>query len=520
MSREVHRSRLSRPVVGIGVVVVIGAALGAVFGIRAVAGSGSAPAAAQPSARTGAAMAYDAADQSIVLFGGQNRSRGLDDTWTWDGSAWTQQHPATSPPALDSAQMTYDPASHELVLVGTEQPAGSNQPIACSSGSGSASSGSSGSSSSKTGVPPTASIPNTTPMPSATAKATGSPSVVCGTSLAPRTETWFWNGSDWSKFAGSTPLVDFASLTLATDPVAGQVVLFTRGPFAEPGVSTAEPALACPLENAATPDGQPMCPYQSSFGLAWTWSGHVWTELPGGNGTSAFNLMGASIVDDAVSGKLATFSDGEFVAPIPAPPTCQGCVSNAPVPLPAFSCCSGIENAWNGTSWKKLATFSNGPSTSGVAFVGDPSAHSDVLLAADGATWVWNGSWKHLHPAGTPPIDSGAASAYDAATGEVVLFGGYGTTSRATGLYDQTWTWDGSDWAQRGGTSGPSVTFPIPSPISVPPGLPCEPIQAPKPPLGAPIAQPKTNCNSVSGIGTGTTGSAGGGVAGSGVTAP
>ena len=126
-----HRSRWSRPLVGISAVVVIGAALGAVFGIRAVAGlgDGSAPvAAAQPSARTGAAMAYDAADQSIVLFGGQSRTEALDDTWTWNGSGWTQQHPATSPPALENAQMAYDPVTHDVILVGMTEPAGSIAP--------------------------------------------------------------------------------------------------------------------------------------------------------------------------------------------------------------------------------------------------------------------------------------------------------------------------------------------------------------------------------------------------------
>jgi hypothetical protein len=262
-----------------------------------------------------------------------------------------------------------------------------------------------------------------------------------------------------------------------------------------------------------------MCPYIPAAGHAWAWTGHQWTGLPLAASTSAFNFIGSSIVDDAVSGTLATFSGGEFVAPTPAPPTCEGCVSNAPVPLPAFVCCSGIESTWNGTTWKKVATFSDGPSTSGVTFVGDPSAHSDVLLTADGNTWVWTGAWKHLHPASTPPIVSDAASAYDAATGEVVMFGGYGVTSRETGLYDQTWTWDGSDWTQRGGAVGPSVTIPVPSPISVPPGLPCEPLQAPKPPLGVPIAQPRTDCGGVSGIGTGASGSAGGAAAGSGGTA-
>ena len=49
-------------------------------------------------------MAYDAADGTVVLFGGQGRSGSLGDTWTWDGSAWTQAHPSTSPPALSAAR--------------------------------------------------------------------------------------------------------------------------------------------------------------------------------------------------------------------------------------------------------------------------------------------------------------------------------------------------------------------------------------------------------------------------------
>ena len=141
MSTEVQRARWSRPLAGVAVVAVVGAGLGAYFGIRAVQGGGSAPSSGQPPARSGAAMAYDAANGSIVLFGGQNRSRSLDDTWTWDGSGWTQTHPATSPPPLDNAQMTYDPVSHDVLLVGLRHFTGSTGPIACSGGSGSVSSG-------------------------------------------------------------------------------------------------------------------------------------------------------------------------------------------------------------------------------------------------------------------------------------------------------------------------------------------------------------------------------------------
>ena len=62
-------------------------------------------------------MAYDAATGTIVLFGGA-ASRLLRDTWTWDGSTWTKQAPATSPPARSAASMAYDAATGTIVLFG------------------------------------------------------------------------------------------------------------------------------------------------------------------------------------------------------------------------------------------------------------------------------------------------------------------------------------------------------------------------------------------------------------------
>jgi hypothetical protein len=52
-----------------------------------------------PSPRIATSMAYDAANGTVVLFGGYT-SRGSDvaGTWTWDGTTWTRQTPAASPP--------------------------------------------------------------------------------------------------------------------------------------------------------------------------------------------------------------------------------------------------------------------------------------------------------------------------------------------------------------------------------------------------------------------------------------
>src|ERR1700719_4742149 len=65
------------------------------------------------------AMAYDAADRQVVLYGGINISNSsLNDTWTWDGSQWTQQSPQTSPPTRLEHAMSFDSAHGQVVLFG------------------------------------------------------------------------------------------------------------------------------------------------------------------------------------------------------------------------------------------------------------------------------------------------------------------------------------------------------------------------------------------------------------------
>jgi hypothetical protein len=64
-------------------------------------------------------MAYDAATGTAVLFGGVPPGGGrYGGTWTWDGAAWTQQNPATSPPVRSDASMAYDAATGTVVLFG------------------------------------------------------------------------------------------------------------------------------------------------------------------------------------------------------------------------------------------------------------------------------------------------------------------------------------------------------------------------------------------------------------------
>ena len=81
-----------------------------------------------PSPRSQMAMAYDPATSSVVLFGGCNISPGackLGDTWTWNGVAktWTQQNPIVSPSAR-RAPMAYDNANGTMLLFGGDNAVG------------------------------------------------------------------------------------------------------------------------------------------------------------------------------------------------------------------------------------------------------------------------------------------------------------------------------------------------------------------------------------------------------------
>jgi Protein of unknown function (DUF4232) len=68
--------------------------------------------------RSDAAIAYDDAHGQVVLFGGSDGVGELADTWLWDGHGWSEAHPAVVPPARERAAMAYDPKTKEVVLFG------------------------------------------------------------------------------------------------------------------------------------------------------------------------------------------------------------------------------------------------------------------------------------------------------------------------------------------------------------------------------------------------------------------
>src|SRR5690242_3062093 len=89
----------------------------------------------------------------------------------------------------------------------------------------------------------------------------------------------------------------------------------------------------------------------------------------------------------------------------------------------------------------------------------DASRHNYVLFGGQTAkgtsdeTWTWDPSsskWTEMSPAHKPPPRRDAAMAYDPGHQVVVLFGGLIPDRGEGHSASDTWTWNGSDWAEVG----------------------------------------------------------------------
>jgi hypothetical protein len=82
-------------------------------------------------------------------------------------------------------------------------------------------------------------------------------------------------------------------------------------------------------------------------------------------------------------------------------------------------------------------------------------AQRDQVFFDFGDTWVWDGTnWTQKTPLNSPSARHGFAVAYDTAHAQVVLYGG--TNLDASVIYPETWVWDGTNWTQKITLNGPS----------------------------------------------------------------
>jgi hypothetical protein len=168
-------------------------------------------------------MAYDQKHKLTLLYGGWP-TRGIPyfDTWTWNGTHWAHQHPATNP-RLWSPSIAYDQVRQEVVLFGTTVPSGG--PV----------DGVAGQTWVWDGVNWRQEHPQTSP------NARHYPQLVYDSTLMEVimfggggfksevfADTWAWNGTDWHRLSGSIPGLSNGGVfgAAAYDPVIDRVVLY------------------------------------------------------------------------------------------------------------------------------------------------------------------------------------------------------------------------------------------------------------------------------------------------------
>ena len=103
---------------------------------------------------------------------------------------------------------------------------------------------------------------------------------------------------------------------------------------------------------------------------------------------------------------------------------------------------------WTGTTWSNITPVESNPGArEGASMAYDPSTSQLILYGGtDGSnlddTWSWNGSlWSDLNSAAEPSVArSFASTTYDPVSGDIIIFGGSG--------YADTWGWDGTNWNQ------------------------------------------------------------------------
>lgn len=109
---------------------------------------------------------------------------------------------------------------------------------------------------------------------------------------------------------------------------------------------------------------------------------------------------------------------------------------------------------WDGSDWIERATAGKRPRKRAGHALAYDAARGEVVLfgGLDGGveelndTWVYaDGVWTQKAPKSSPPLRFNTQMVYDEARQQIVLFGG----SSLVGSLADTWTWDGETWVEQ-----------------------------------------------------------------------
>lgn len=213
-------------------------------------------------------------------------------------------------------------------------------------------------------------------------------------------ETWVWSGSSWNQLpaAESPPNFDDAA---SYDAASGQVVLLVE-------------------------DGESGAAHLAT--QTWLWDGHTWSQAHPAHAPPP--TVGQPLAYDATSKRLI-LQGGGGIGPAGA----------------GFGTFNTATWAWNGSDWITLAPSHHPPESPNAAMAYDPTKKQLWLVNAGGgpgcslgngpapaSIWSWSGSdWSSHNAPSDLALREGAALGYDAATKQLVLFGGCDNTGATDG---------------------------------------------------------------------------------------
>jgi hypothetical protein len=444
-----------------------------------------------PPLRGDASAAFDAADDEVVLFGGLGVGGVLlNDTWTWNGSDWTEQHPSQSPMAREFQNMAYDPATDRVVLFGgwTCVPVPDAGCIALNdtwTWDGSQ----------WTQQVPAVSPPARFWFGFADGGSSLAPTLFGGDAapngLTETNDTWTWDGTSdtWLPALTTTAPPARAAAGFEFDPALGKDVLF--GGFDRQSNVQQTGAICnfaagygdCLFDDTWTWDGlswtqlaPPVSPpqhydFSMSFDPVTTtlylFGGVFQSGAAGGFANDTWGFDGTTWTQEDLN------APDELVAPMLArEPQLDTAILFGGVGEYTIDY-SNQTWRWDG-SWHLLDPAGSPPPRAAGAMVFDPRANDTVLFgglfqpstqAGTGSayvmndTWTWDGyNWTERNPTDAPTARAYPNLVYDAAHNELLLFGGSQSATGGPGLND-TWEWDGTDWRELHPAHAPSARY-------------------------------------------------------------
>ena len=442
-------------------------------------------------------MVYDSARRQVVLFESvthadpathQTTYRG--ETWTWDGRTWALR-PGAGPGYRSQPSIAYDDASGQVVLVGGDS-------IDNQAGSYGRQTWIWKGSWSRAPMELPARRESVLIYDPATRQlllfgGAGANGLYLG-------DTWTWNGRAWTQRrsglgVGQGPAPRILA-SAAYDPATRQVVVFggknVNGLLSDTWAWTPSPtstgafwqriggAHPTPRTGAALAysglakgmvlfggDGIDSAAAGSGGGYTsgetWTLGPHGWAQRSGPG-----DLVDAKMAYDAATGQvlMTGLFDPSFSPPCAGPPACGNSAKSTSV--------SWMQTwAWNGARWSPQPGLEP-PARTNMSLAYDPATKQLVLFGGAigsgnaarpaGDTWTWSPrGWSRASTAGPSPREN-ANVVYDAATRQLVLFGGdtwqttdYTSTQGVLTTLSDTWTWNGTSWTCRAGCSGPDT---------------------------------------------------------------